>query len=76
MDLEGQVRMLLDYIGVPFDESCLEFYKNNNPVSTLSKLQVRRKISTENIKKWELFSKYLTPLTHDFSEQNIFNSLE
>ncbi len=43
-DTEGEVRRLLDFCGLPFEERCLKFYENDRPVRTASSEQVRRPI--------------------------------
>ncbi|MBS0388079.1 MAG: sulfotransferase, partial [Proteobacteria bacterium] len=40
-DTETEVRRLLDYCGLPFEESCLRFYENDRAVRTASAQQVR-----------------------------------
>ena len=46
-DTEGEVRRLLDYCGLPFEEACLRFYENKRAVRTASAEQVRRPIFRE-----------------------------
>ena len=41
-DTEAEVRRLLDYCGLPFEEDCLRFYENERPVRTASSEQVRQ----------------------------------
>ncbi|MBN8280993.1 MAG: sulfotransferase, partial [Gammaproteobacteria bacterium] len=43
-DTEGEVRRLLDYCGLPFDQACLEFHRNDRAVRTASSEQVRQPI--------------------------------
>ena len=43
-DTETEVRRLLDYCGLPFEEACLRFYENDRAVRTASSEQVRRPI--------------------------------
>ena len=43
-DTENEVRRLLDYCGLPFDERCLRFYENDRAVRTASSEQVRQPI--------------------------------
>ena len=46
-DTEAEVRRLLDYCGLPFEESCLRFYENERPVQTASSEQVRQQYYRE-----------------------------
>ena len=61
-DLEGQTRRMLDYIGVPFEEACLEFHKTDRAVRTASSEQVRRPINRSGQGAWKPFEEWLDPL--------------
>lgn len=61
-DTETEVRRLLDYVGVPFDERCLRFHDNPRAVKTASSEQVRQPISRESIDQWRPYEAWLTPL--------------
>lgn len=61
-DLEGQVRRVLHYCGLEFEESCLEFYKTERSVRTASSEQVRRPINRAGVDQWRAFEPYLDPL--------------
>ncbi|HKQ13180.1 MAG TPA: sulfotransferase [Steroidobacteraceae bacterium] len=61
-DTEGEVRRLLDYCGLPFDERCLRFYENERAVRTASSEQVRRPIYREGVDHWLNYEPWLGPL--------------
>jgi hypothetical protein len=61
-DLEGCVRRLLDYCGLPFEPACLEFHKTERSVRTLSAEQVRRPINREGVALWRNYEPWLGPL--------------
>jgi len=61
-DTEGEVRRLLDYCGLPFEDSCLRFFENPRPVHTASSEQVRRPIYREGVDHWRHFAPWLGPL--------------
>jgi tetratricopeptide (TPR) repeat protein len=61
-DTEPEVRRLLDYCGLPYDERCLKFYDNERPVRTASSEQVRRPIFTEGLDHWRRYEPWLGPL--------------
>lgn len=61
-DPEPQIRALLDYIGVPFDRACLEFYKTERAVRTPSAEQVRRPLSRDGLEQWKNYEPWLAPL--------------
>jgi tetratricopeptide (TPR) repeat protein len=61
-NLESEVRRLLDYCGLPFEESCLRFYENARPVRTASSEQVRLPIFTDSLEQWRHYEEWLGPL--------------
>jgi tetratricopeptide (TPR) repeat protein len=63
-DSETEIRKLLDYLGLPFEESCLRFYETKRTVLTPSSEQVRRPISGEAVDYWRNFQPWLGPLIH------------
>jgi tetratricopeptide (TPR) repeat protein len=66
-DLEGQVRRMLDFLGVEFEESCLTFYATKRNVKTPSAEQVRQPISQKARYQWHNYAPYLTDLTKHFN---------
>ncbi len=61
-DTETQIRMLLDYCGLEFEEQCLRFYETERAVRTPSSEQVRRPIYKESTEQWRNFETHLGPL--------------
>jgi tetratricopeptide (TPR) repeat protein len=61
-DTENEVRRLLDYVGLPFEEGCLAFWKNDRAVRTASSEQVRQPIFKDAVDHWKRFEPWLGPL--------------
>jgi len=61
-DPEAEVRALLDYLGLPFEDVCLEFHRSERAVRTASSEQVRRPINREGVGQWVPFEPWLGPL--------------
>ena len=61
-DIETEVRRLLGYCGLPFEEGCLRFYENERAVRTASAQQVRKPIFREGVDQWRNFEPWLDPL--------------
>ena len=61
-DTEAEVRRLLDYCGLPFEDSCLRFYENERAVRTASSEQVRRPIYRDGVDHWKHYESWLGPL--------------
>lgn len=61
-DLESQVRRILDFLGLPFEASCLEFHRTERVVLTASAQQVRRPINRDGMGLWQRHTERLQPL--------------
>jgi tetratricopeptide (TPR) repeat protein len=61
-DLEGSVRRILDFCGLPFEPACLEFHKTARSVRTASSEQVRQPIFRESLDQWRNYEPWLGPL--------------
>lgn len=67
-DLEGEVRRVLQYCGLPFEAQCLRFYENRRVVQTPSSEQVRRPVYAEGLNQWRHFEPWLGPLKQALGE--------
>ncbi len=63
-DPDEETRMLLAYVGVAFEESCLRFYETDRAVKTPSAEQVRRPLNSAGLGQWRNFEAWLDPLHH------------
>ena len=61
-DLDTEVRRLLDYCGLPFEEQCLRFHETRRVVQTASSEQVRRPLYSDSVDEWRNFEPWLGPL--------------
>ncbi len=61
-DHETLSKQLIEYIGLPWDPQCLNFYKNTRVVKTASLTQVRKPIYKTSVQRWRHFAKELEPL--------------
>jgi hypothetical protein len=67
-NFEEEVRQLLDYLGVPFEEACLRFYETQRPVHTPSSEQVRRPINRSGFGRWRNYEPWLAELRESLGE--------
>ena len=67
-DLEGQVTRMLEFIGIPFEEECISFYKTERLVRTPSSEQVRKPVNKDGMERWKPYAKYLKPLLNVLDE--------
>jgi tetratricopeptide (TPR) repeat protein len=61
-DLETQVRRMLDYCELNFEEACLNFHQTERAVRTASSEQVRQPIYKSGVDQWENYAPWLDPL--------------
>jgi tetratricopeptide (TPR) repeat protein len=60
-DTEGEIRRLLDFCGLPFEEQCLRYYETDRGVRTVSSEQVRKPISNKSVEAWQNYDQWLGP---------------
>ena len=61
-DPEGQIRRMLDALGLPFEQACLDFHSSGRAVRTASSEQVRRPINRDGVDQWRAYADKLEPL--------------
>ena len=61
-DLEGQVRRILEYCELEWEESCLRFHETSRSVKSASSEQVRRPIYASAVNTWRHYEAHLGPL--------------
>ena len=67
-DLEGQVKRMLDYLELPFEEECISFHKTNRSVRTASSEQVRKPVNKDGMGRWKPYVKNLKPLLNSLDQ--------
>jgi len=61
-DFEHEVKRLLNYLGLPFEEECLRFYEGTRDVETPSADQVRRPLYASGAGYWRHYEPWLGPM--------------
>jgi tetratricopeptide (TPR) repeat protein len=61
-DIEGQSRRILEFLGLPFEETVLDFHESKDLVRTPSTSQVRKPIYKSAVQAWKRYEEYLGPL--------------
>jgi tetratricopeptide (TPR) repeat protein len=59
---EAEIRCLLEYLGLPFEEACLRFHENTRTMSSVSAEQVRKPISGGASEYWRNYEPWLASL--------------
>ncbi len=62
-DQQSQTKNLLEFCGLPWDESCMAYHKTERRVRTASLAQVRQPIYKDSIELWRRYEKQLEPLS-------------
>ncbi|MEO0906696.1 MAG: sulfotransferase [Pseudomonadota bacterium] len=61
-DQEGETRRMLEFLGLPFEQACLQFHKTDRAVRTASSEQVREPINRKGQGAWRPYEPWLGPL--------------
>jgi tetratricopeptide (TPR) repeat protein len=55
-------RRLIEHIGLPFEDQCLDFHKSKRTAMTISYDQVNKKMYRSSVDRWRNYEKHLGPL--------------
>ena len=61
-DQEGMSRKLIDFCGLKWDDTCLNYHENERAIKTASIWQVRQKIYTTSVERWRHYAPHISPL--------------
>ncbi|MEQ8861115.1 MAG: sulfotransferase [Pseudomonadales bacterium] len=61
-DLEPNARALIGYLGLPWEDACLDFHRQAGGVATASAVQVREPAHTRSIGRWRRYEAQLAPM--------------
>ena len=61
-DTEGQAKRLIKFLGLPWNDKCVDFHKSDRPVKTASVAQVRKPIYKTSVQRWKKYGAGLQPL--------------
>lgn len=59
---EEEIRAILEYLELPWDEACLHFHESDRTVRTPSAEQVRRPLNRSGMGIWKPYEEWLKPL--------------
>jgi hypothetical protein len=61
-DTEKEAKRLIKFLGLPWNDKCVDFHKSDRPVKTASVAQVRKPIYKTSVKRWKKYGERLQPL--------------
>lgn len=67
-DQVGKTHALLDFVGLEFDEACLNFHESGRVALTLSNDQVRQPIYKSSTKRYERYADHIAPLVEGLGD--------
>jgi len=70
-DTEAEARRLLKHCGLSWEDQCLEFHKNISASTTASATQVRQKVYTSSVGKWQAYETELLPLRRELETAGV-----
>ncbi len=70
-DIEPNARALIDYLGLPWEDACLNFHQQDQAVSTASAAQVREPAHTRSIGRWRKYANQLAPMRTALEQQGV-----
>jgi len=70
-NLEPNARELIDYLELPWEDACLEFYKQETAVTTASTVQVRQPAHTRSIGRWRRYENQLAAMSSTLDSLNV-----
>lgn len=70
-DPEPAVRRLLDFLGLPWHQGCLDFHRRRSTVKTASYWQIRQPLHTAASGRWRHYSRHLAPMLQELVKAGI-----
>ncbi|QIG50089.1 tetratricopeptide repeat protein [Nordella sp. HKS 07] len=61
-DFEAEARKMIDFLGLSWDEACLNFHESGSTVQTFSRRQVRNPVYKSSVERWRRYENELQPL--------------
>lgn len=68
-DIAPKSRELIAFLGLPWEEQCLDFHKQSSAVTTASSVQVRQAVHTKSIGRWLKYEAQLQPMKKELEKQ-------
>lgn len=70
-DLEPNARALIDFLGLPWEDACLEFHRQSGAVTTASSVQVRQPAHTRSVGRWRRYESQLAPMREALTREGV-----
>lgn len=70
-DPQPHARELIRFLGLPWDDACLDFHRQPSAVTTASVIQVREAAHTRSVGRWRRYEQQLQPLRRSLEAEGI-----
>ncbi|TGD75297.1 sulfotransferase family protein [Mangrovimicrobium sediminis] len=70
-DPEPSTRRLIEFLGLPWEDACLDFHRQDGAVTTASVVQVREAAHTRSVGRWQRYGEALAPLRETLESEGI-----
>lgn len=58
-DNEGEIKKIINFCNLEWEDNCLKFYNNKTPIKTMSTAQARQPIYKSSVKSFDKYKKFL-----------------
>jgi hypothetical protein len=73
-DTEKKAREIIEFLGLPWNDKCLDFHRSERAVKTASVAQVRKPIYGTSVERWRRYGDGLKPLLDALESKEILKS--
>ncbi len=70
-DFQGTLKRVLDFLGLPYEETCERFYELRRKVRTASADQVRKPVNARGIGRWRTYAAELEPFLDELDRADV-----
>jgi tetratricopeptide (TPR) repeat protein len=70
-NLESNARRIFEYLELPWEDGCLQYYKRDAAVTTASTVQVRSPVHTRSIGRWRRYAAQLRPMRQTLEDNGV-----
>jgi hypothetical protein len=66
--VDSEARRIVDFVRLPWKESCTRFFETDRVVRTASSVQVRNPIHGKSVGRWRRYERWIRPLLDELGE--------
>ena len=71
-EIEPNARKIIDFLGLEWQDACVNFHEQKSAVTTASAAQVREAAHTRSVGRWKKFEKHLGPMKSVLEEAGMY----